>query len=57
VTLYIVERSQSILLREIIAVFCDIHMDYILSYTVWRKVDILTLMQAFYVVTSALRVK
>ena len=54
-TLYIAERSQSVLLREIIAVFCEIHMNYILSYTVWRKVDILTLMQVFYVVTSALK--
>lgn len=55
VTLYIVERSRSVLLREIIAVFCDIHMDYMLSYTVWRKVDLLTLMQVFYMVTSALK--
>jgi len=29
--------------KSVNSVFCDIYMDYILSYTVWRMADVLTL--------------
>lgn len=56
VPLCIAKSRQSVLSREIIAVFCDIYMEYILSYyTVWRKADILALMQVLCLVTNALK--